>query len=510
MNTYSFPSIEAGTLTLILGLGETGVAAALWCARNGARLRVLDTRAQPGGLGALQAGLDSADVDFRLGEEHMNEDALADVTRIVLSPGLAPSHEPVKSFLALAAARQIEVLGEVELFARALADMAEQGYRPNVLAVTGTNGKTTVTVMTRLLVQACGRTARAAGNISPAALAALSDAIDSAELPDVWVLELSSFQMESTSSLVPDAATVLNVTQDHLDWHGSMQAYAAAKAKLLAISRLAVVNRDDPLVTAMVADRDVSTVQSFGSDTPRWAGDLGLEVSHGVAWLCANVPEDFDLPASGQRKRRKAAAQLERETGILSRLMPADALRVRGRHNALNALAALALARSLGLGWAPMLRALRDYGGEPNRVEFVRTIAGVDFVNDSKGTNVGATVAALNGLGQKSVLIAGGLGKGQDFSLLLDVVRAHGRAVVLIGRDGPIIVDVLAAAGLPIEHCTTLAHAVTRGFALAQPGDAVLLSPACASMDMFRNYKHRGAEFVEAVRSLALDSGEMA
>lgn len=510
MSDYSFPSVGAGTLNLILGLGETGAAAALWCARNGARLRVLDTRAQPGGLDALRAKLDGVDADFRLGSECFVEDALADVTRIVLSPGLSPAQEPVKSLLALARQKDIEVLGEIELFARALADMAGQGYRPNVLAVTGTNGKTTVTSMTRLLVQACGRSARAAGNIGPAALAALGDALDAADLPDVWVLELSSFQLESTSSLAPDAAVVLNVTQDHLDWHGSMQAYAAAKARLLAMAKVAVINRDDAVVADMVPESRAVSVRSFGKDAPHWVGDLGLEGSHGVAWLCASEANDFDLPVASTGKRRKAEQEPLRDAGRVSRLMPADALRVRGQHNALNALAALALCRSLDLGWAPMLRALREYAGEPNRVEFVRAIAGVDFVNDSKGTNVGATVAALEGLGQKAVLIAGGLGKGQDFSPLLKVVREHGRAVVLIGEDGPVIGEALAEAGVPMEYASTMEEAVERGLALSQPGDTVLLSPACASMDMFRNYNHRGQVFVQAVQELALDKGEMA
>lgn len=510
MNTYSFPSVGAGKLTLILGLGETGVAAALWCASHGARLRVLDTREQPSGLEALRNELDDAGVDFRLGAECLNDEALIDVERIVLSPGLSPLQEPVKTFLALAAKRGIEVLGEIELFARALADLAEQGYRPGVLAVTGTNGKTTVTAMTRQLVRASGRSARAAGNISPAALAALSDAIQTGDLPDVWVLELSSFQLETVSSLAPDAAVVLNVTQDHLDWHGSMQAYAAAKAKLLEMSKVVVVNRDDPIVAAMVPEPRALQVRSFGRDVPHWTGDLGLEGSHGLAWLCACEDSDFDLPASSAGKRRKLPQEPLREAGRLSRLMPTDALRVRGQHNALNALAALALARSLGLGWANMLRALRDYAGEPDRVEFVRSVAGIDFVNDSKGTNVGATVAALEGLGQTTVLIAGGLGKGQDFSPLVKVVREHARAVVLIGRDGPAIGEALAACGVPLEFAATLDEAVARGFALADPGDAVLLSPACASMDMFKDYKHRGAMFVEAVQTLALDSGEVA
>ncbi|UYO94492.1 UDP-N-acetylmuramoyl-L-alanine--D-glutamate ligase [Pollutimonas sp. M17] len=509
MNTMSFPSVRVDGLTLILGLGETGVAAALWCARHGARLRVLDTRAEPGGLAGLRSELDPSSVDFRLGGDAFTEDALQDVHTIVLSPGLSPLQEPVLSFLALARARQVEVLGEIELFARALADMSGQGYTPKVLAVTGTNGKTTVTAMARQLVQACGLSARAAGNISPAALAALREALDTDQLPEVWVLELSSFQIEGTHTLVPDAAVVLNVTQDHLDWHGSMQAYAAAKARLLQCSRVAIINRDDPLVAAMVAAAGSPAVRSFGRGGPELEGDLGLEGDNGMLWLTAADAADFDLPAPTSRRKKNQEAP-QRPAGRTTRLMPVDALRVRGLHNSLNALAALALVRSLGLGWANMLHALRDYAGEPHRTEYVRTVGGVDFVDDSKGTNVGATVAALDGMESPAILIAGGLGKGQDFTPMIRVVREHARAVVLIGRDAAAIEQALAPSGVPVRHAATMADAVRSGFDLAQPGDTVLLSPACASMDMFKNYGHRGRCFVEEVQELALDRGEVA
>ncbi len=510
MNTMSFPSVRVDGLTLILGLGETGVAAALWCARHGARLRVLDTRAEPGGLSGLRSELDASRVDFRLGgEDVFAEAALQDVHTIVLSPGLSPLHEPVKSFLALAEARQIQVIGEIELFARALADMSGQGYSPKVLAVTGTNGKTTVTAMARQLAQACGLSARAAGNISPAALTALRDALDTNQLPDVWVLELSSFQLEGTYTLAPDAGIVLNVTQDHLDWHGSMQAYADAKAKLLQCSRIAIVNRDDALVAGMVDTVSSPAVRSFGRGRPELEGDLGLESDNGMLWLTAADAADFDMPVA-PTKRKKNQQAPQRAAGRPTKLMPADALHVRGLHNALNALAALALVRSLGLGWANMLHALRDYAGEPHRTEFVRSIGGVDFVDDSKGTNVGATVAALDGMESKAVLIAGGLGKGQDFTPLIRVVREHARALVLIGQDAALIEQALAPSGIAVKHATTMADAVRTGFGLAQPGDTVLLSPACASMDMFKNYGHRGRCFVEEVQELALAQGEVA
>ncbi len=510
MNTMETSRADA-PLVLILGLGETGVAAARWCARLGARLRVADTRAEPGGLAALRESLAQSEVEYRLGCDESFDTALLDgVNQVVLSPGLAPSQAPAAELLREAEARGIEVVGEIELFARALADLAEtREYRPRLLTVTGTNGKTTVTALTRQLVEASGLSAVAAGNISPAALAALMEALDAESLPQVWVLELSSFQLETTRSLMADAAVVLNVTQDHLDWHGGMEAYAQAKARLLKMARVAIVNRDDPYTVDMVATLNALNVRSFGRDVPELVGDMGLELGQGVAWLVACEPNDFDEPAPPVR-RKKDAPEPTRAKGRMSRLMPVDALRIRGIHNALNALAALQLARCLDLGWGPRLRALREYTGDPHRGALGRTSGGVDYINDSKGTNVGATVAALEGLGQQVVLIAGGQGKGQDFSPLIPVVAQHARAVMLIGQDGPEIGRVLASTGVQCVTVETLRDAVRGAAELAQPGDAVLLSPACASLDMFRNYPHRGQVFVEEVEDLARDRGEIA
>jgi len=510
MNAEVQPS-SADALVLILGLGETGCAAARWCARAGAALRLADTRTEPGGLEALRRDLADARVDYRLGEAHFEPGLLAGVTQIVLSPGLAPTRSPVGGLLEQARTAGIEIVGEIELFARALADLARsQDYAPRVLAVTGTNGKTTVTALARHLAASAGLSARAAGNIGPAALAALMEALDSQALPQVWVLELSSFQLQTTRSLRPDAAVVLNVTQDHLDWHADMEEYAAAKARIYDGAGIAIVNRDDPRVTAMVESLGERRVRSFGRDLPERVGDMGLDRSHGVAWLAAAEPTDFDEPEAPVRRKKAAAPPPPRPAGRTVRMMPADALRIRGLHNALNAQAALLLARCLDLGWGPLLRAVRDYEGEPHRMEFLRTIAGVDFINDSKGTNVGATVAGLEGLGRKAVLIAGGQGKGQDFSPLVPVVAQHARAVLLIGQDGPEIGRALAATGVHCEPVATLADAVRRGLDLAQPGDAVLLSPACASLDMFRNYPHRGQAYAEAVEEAALLRGEVA
>lgn len=511
MKVYDFPSIQAGARILIVGLGETGLAAARWCLAQGAQLRVLDTRLQPAGLAALQDAAHALEgqVEYGLGETHFTAAALIDVQQLVLSPGLSPLAEPVRSLLDLARQQAVPIVGEIELFAQALRDMREQDYCPAVLAITGTNGKTTVTAMVRELVAACGVSVQAAGNIGPAALTALQTALQQGNLPQVWVLELSSFQLATTQALVPDAAAVLNVSQDHLDWHGDMAAYVACKQALVKMARVAVLNRDDAQCLAMVDDAQALSVRTFGAGLPRWEGDMGVESDHGLEWLCSLESIDDGVPAPAKRRKKEPVPE-HRGPGRLSRLMPADALQVSGRHNTLNALAALALGREIGLGWGDMLRALRAYRGEPHRMQRVRHIADISFINDSKATNVGATLAALDGLHHKVVLIAGGVAKGQDFTPLRSVVGQHARAVVLIGQDQHSLAQVLDIDGLEVQHAQTLAQAVRQAHALAHAGDAVLLSPACASLDMFDSYVHRGQVFMDAVQDLALDLGEVA
>jgi UDP-N-acetylmuramoylalanine--D-glutamate ligase len=346
---------------------------------------------------------------------------------------------------------------------------------------------------------------KVAGNISPAALDVLRDAIANNDLPQCWVLELSSFQLVTTHSLNADAATVLNITQDHLDWHGDMAAYAAAKARIFGPDTVRVLNRDDAYSAKMHSR--TSRCVSFGTDLPTEPDGLGLFTEHGMQWLMLAIGND-----DGEKKKRgKSAADTEL---FMNRLMPSDALKIRGQHNATNVLAALALCRAIGLSLAPLLHAARQYQGEPHRVELIATVGGVDYVDDSKGTNVGAAVAAIEGLGLSRsgghlILIAGGDGKGQDFTPLAPAVKRHVRAVMLIGRDAPALRSALADTGVTLTDCWTLEQAVQRAASEASDGDTVLLSPACASFDMFKDYAHRAQVFADAVRELATDRGEV-
>jgi UDP-N-acetylmuramoylalanine--D-glutamate ligase len=640
-----------GEHVLILGLGASGLAMARWCARAGSALRVWDSREAPPQLAALLAEWPQAE---RLPPNELTVAALEGVSLVLKSPGLAPYDERITPLLQEARLRGVPVLGELDLFAKALAQLQqERGYAPKLIAITGTNGKTTTTAMTTLLVQRTGQRVVMAGNVGPTMLdtlndvllaedqaivkaqaeaaakaeaeaqelalaaealaaadaskaaaaalaepatdaapadqpavdvpvaadvaAALEEALPSAiedpdfdaeeledepvlqatlpdeeaaldlatllpppppapvfpcahTLPQIWVLELSSFQLEGGGTGVqgfePHAAAVLNISQDHLDWHGSMPAYVAAKQRVFGSKSVMVLNADDAAVAAMLPPLPAVVkggkfkagpraprvpprpVQWFGGSAPQHPGDFGIVVEGGMAWLARALPLE-------EGYKPKAGEDIEIH---LQRLMPVDALRVRGRHNASNALAALALATAVGCPLAPMLHGLREYAGEPHRVQWVLTVDGVQAYDDSKGTNVGATVAAINGLGEtqdtaKLVVILGGQGKGQDFAPLLEPLRRHARAVATLGVDAAAIESALSAAGglgLPLQRHAGMHQAVAWCFEQAQAGDAVLLSPACASLDMFRNYEHRAQVFAQAVKGVAAERGVVA
>jgi UDP-N-acetylmuramoylalanine--D-glutamate ligase len=487
---------------LVLGLGASGLALARWCARGPAQITVVDTRSAPPQLAALLEAVPSAVFVHAPLSAALLEAGSYDL--ILKSPG--PSPASLAELLAAAQSRNIGCSGELGVFADALQGLAaERGYAPQIIAITGTNGKTTVTSLATQLVQRAGKSVAMAGNIGPTLLETLADRLDQGTLPEVWVLELSSFQLDRIDHFQPTVATVLNVTQDHLDWHGSMAEYVQAKFRIFG-NGLKLLNRNDPAVMAAlpppVKGRQLHPYITFGWDEPGRPGDYGIETVSGMAWLVRALEADETI------KRKK-----DDEVPLhIQRLMPVDALRIRGRHNACNALAALALAHAAGCPLGPMLHGLRDYAGEPHRVEPVAVIDEVEYFDDSKGTNVGATVAALNGLGaeRKLVLIAGGEGKGQDFSPLAEPVSQHTRAVVTLGRDAALIEAALQPAGVPLFRAESMQHAVTLATQQARAGDAVLMSPACASFDMFENYEHRARVFCAAVQALAADRGVVA
>ena len=449
----------AGRKALVLGLGDTGLSMAKWLTRRGAIVQVADTRAVPPRLVELRRslpGVSAACGPFR-------EESFAGVDLIAISPGV-PLAEPHVQRAITAGAR---ALGDIELFARAV---AAPGVK--IIAVTGTNGKSTVTSLVGSMAKAAGADCEVAGNIGPAVLDALMRREDAGRAPGLWVLELSSFQLETTHSLAADAATVLNISEDHLDRYRSVGDYANAKARIFAGAGTQVLNRSDPRSLAMALPGR-STI-TFGLDAPRRDEDWGLVDQGGEPWLAQGA----------------------------SALLAVREMKLAGLHNAANALAALALCRALGLPLDPLLGTLRAFKGLPHRVELVGDGGGVRWYDDSKGTNVGSTVAALAGLAQgekKVILIAGGDGKGQDFSPLKDAVARSARALVLIGRDAPLIEAAVAGAEVPIHRAGSMDEAVTLAARAALPGDAVVLSPACASFDMFRDYKHRGQVFQLAV-----------
>lgn len=438
---------------LVLGLGDTGLSALRWLQRQGARLSVADTRDTPPGIETLKEELPQ--VVLHTGA--FTESLFANVDLVVASPGVPLSTPEIQT----AIKRGVTVVGDVELFAQYRSEQSK------VIAITGANGKTTVTTLVGEMCKAAGLNTIVAGNIGLPVLDALS-----MPTPDVYVLELSSFQLETTSSLQVDAATMLNLSEDHMDRYDSFQDYAVAKARIFYNAVTQVLNRDD--AWSMMMARSKCAQMTFGLSAPEDETQFGLNQQDDGVWLMAGDKALINL----------------------------NDLNIVGLHNAANAMAAVALCRAIGIDYAPIIQTLYNFKGLPHRVEWVANIDDVDYFDDSKGTNVGATCAAIEGLAQKIVLIAGGDGKGQDFSPLAKAVKENVRAVVLIGRDAPLIEAVLLHTELPLYRAMDLSEAVNIAKKLAQPNDAVLLSPACASFDMFKNYVHRAEVFCEAVTRL--------
>ena len=434
--------------TLVVGLGTTGLSVLRFLRARGETVAVTDSRATPPGMAEMREAY--ADVPAALGG--FDADFFAAADRLVVSPGV-PLDEPL---VRQAEARGAEIIGDIELFARAA--------RAPVVAITGSNGKSTVTTLLGEMAADAGHRVLVGGNIGRPALDLLDQAV-----PDFYLLELSSFQLDTTYSLDAAAAVVLNVSADHMDRYGSLGRYAASKQRVYRGHGLMLVNRDDPAVVAMQAPGRRSV--GFGLGRPL-GDDYGILEQAGERWL-----------ARGKQ-----------------RLLACRELAMAGAHNQANALAALALGEAMGLPMASMLDTLRRFDGLRHRTQRVAEIAGVRWYNDSKGTNVGATLAAIEGLAGPLVLIAGGQGKGADFTPLRPALAAKGRGVVLMGEAADAIAAALDGA-LPLRRARDMADAVAQAAELAEVGDTVLLSPACASFDMFDGFAARGEAFIRAVRA---------
>jgi UDP-N-acetylmuramoylalanine--D-glutamate ligase len=457
---------------LVLGAGDTGRSVARWAKRMGAAVRIADSRDHPPGLDEFRS--EFADIEFITGDWNRKifDAAVGDAELIVASPGVAVAGPACHPAIARAVAAGKTIVGDIELFAWQQIELNKQtGHRPKVIGITGSNGKSTVTAMVGAMCAAAGLKTVVAGNIGLPVLDALARVDVDANLqtlPDVYVLELSSFQLETTSSLQLDAATILNLSQDHLDRYASMDDYAAAKKRIFKHAQHQVLNRED--VASMVMVDASKSFATFGLDTAPTETDFGI--------------------VNGKLAEGNAP------------LMALNEMSVAGLHNAANALAAFALCRAIGCEAAPLAEGLRHFTGLPHRLENVGVINGVTFYDDSKGTNVGSTVAALNGMTVPVILIAGGEGKEQDFSPLAEPIRKHAKAVVLIGKDARSIESAITSARVATIHASSMSNAVENGYSRASSGDAVLLSPACASFDMFKNYKHRGEVFAQCVQAL--------
>ena len=439
--------------SVVVGLGKTGASCVRYLVKRGDRVSATDSRRAPPGLAEL--GELAAAVDLRLGG--FDQSLLEGASQVLMSPGVS-LEEPIAR---AARARGIEVLGDVELFARAV--------RAPVIGITGTNGKSTVTTLVARMAAAAGRKVLAGGNLGEPAL----DLLERPK-PDLYVLELSSFQLETTASLVLQAAVVLNVTADHLDRYPSIEAYSQAKSRIFANAATVVLNADDPWVMAM---RD-TRYRSPGART--------------LTFSIERADADFTLIRSG------AKVFLARRG---EKLLDVARMKIAGMHNAANALAALSLGEAVGLPMPAMLQALESFPGLSHRSSWVADVGGVRFIDDSKGTNVGATMAAVAGMTGPLVVIAGGEGKGQDFTPLAAVFRGKVREAVLIGKDAPAIAAALKGV-CETRSAVSMEAAVAEAQRIAHTGDTVLLSPACASFDMFRDYGHRGDVFAAAVMAL--------
>ncbi|MEG2133372.1 UDP-N-acetylmuramoyl-L-alanine--D-glutamate ligase [Pseudomonas sp.] len=445
--------IASDHFRIVVGLGKSGMSLVRFLANRGVAFAVADTREQPPELETLRR--DYPQVEVRCGE--LDVEFLCRADELYVSPGLALATPALQQ----AAARGVKLSGDIELFAR--------NAKAPIIAISGSNAKSTVTTLVGEMAVAAGKRVAVGGNLGTPALDLLSDDVE------LYVMELSSFQLETTDQLNAEVATVLNVSEDHMDRYSGLPAYHLAKHRIFRGARQVVVNRQDALSRPLLTEGQ--PCWTFGLNAPDFKA-FGLREENGEKYLA------FEF----------------------QNLMPVRELKIRGAHNQSNALAALALGHAVGLPFDAMLASLRSFAGLAHRCQWLRERQGVSWYDDSKATNVGAALAAIEGLGAdidgKLVLVAGGDGKGADFSALRAPVAAHCRAVVLLGRDAELLAQALGDE-VPLIRVKTLDEAVQRSAELAQPGDAVLLSPACASLDMFKNFEERGRLFAQAVGGLA-------
>ncbi|MGQ9425994.1 UDP-N-acetylmuramoyl-L-alanine--D-glutamate ligase [Gilvimarinus sp. F26214L] len=445
--------IASSELTAIIGTGETGLSVARYLASKNQRFVMFDTRQAPPNLERVKA--DFPDVRLELGD--LRATSLQHVTRVIVSPGVSPDEAALREVRE----RGVPVLGDIQLFVNEIS--------APLVAITGSNGKSTVTTLVGEMLKTAGMRVAVGGNLGTPAL----DLLGEVE-PDVYVLELSSFQLETVDSVNAEVATILNISLDHLDRHAGLLDYHRIKQRVYFGAKKVVVNREDPLTQPPL--RPDQVLCSFGLDRPD-LGHFGLIEEGGESWLAFG----------------------------LQKLLSAKELRLQGRHNLANALAALAIGHHMGADVQRMLETLRRFPGLVHRCQWVGERDGIDFINDSKGTNVGATLAAIQGLARtpaRLILIAGGEGKGADFSELAPVMKESLRALVSIGVDGEQIATVARSVGVNVIAASSMEDAVHKAATAAEPGDAVLLSPACASFDMFSSYMDRGERFMAAVEEL--------
>ncbi len=477
-----------------MGLGNSGYTMAKFLNSRGWSLVLADTRTNPPKY--QQLCNEGIEAPCEWGEPSTG--ILDGCSLVAISPGLSPEHSLYAPLIREAKARKIEVVGEIELFARELKRLRSfRNYRPKIIGITGTNGKTTTTILTSKMVKAAGHSVCCAGNVGPNALGCLDKLLKENQLPEYWVLELSSFQLETTSSLSCTSAALLNLTEDHVDWHGSIGRYLEAKARIFRGASNRILNRGDCASFAFSEGLGKFNVFTFGLDSPQALNDFGVIQDGEVQWLAA----ELDLLA--EKNKRRKLAEIEEPIHELVKLLPRGELKILGLHNVMNALAATALCFSAGVDLKGVIEALDEYKGEPHRVEKIWEANGITFIDDSKGTNVGATAAALAGFPEKKVvIILGGDGKGQDFWPLKDPLVKHAHHAVLIGKDTPLFREVLETTDIAFTEAKTMLEAVGKAIDVAQQGDVVLLSPACASWDMFKGYADRSAQFRSAAIAL--------